>query len=326
MTDWLVLSATLPTHPSALRVRVWRALKATGAGTLREGVYVLPAHAPSAEALWALERSITEAGAEAHLLLLKARDAAQEAAFRALFDRGEAYAELRQAVKGARAQLRRAGEAELRRGLRGLEQRLAQVAAGDFFPGAERDKAQAAVAALRRDVEQRLSPGEPASTAAAGLEPLDKEDFQGRTWATRKRPWVDRLATAWLLQRFVDRSPRFAWLASPADCPKRALGYDFDGARFTHRQLADGRELVSFEVVAHSFGLAGDPALQRLGALVHCIDIGGAPVDEAPGVELLVRGLQARHAKDDALLAAALPLFDSLHAGFAALTAPHAPP
>lgn len=318
MTEWLLLSATLPTHPSALRVRVWRALKATGAGSLREGVYLLPASAPSAAALWDIERSIQAAGAEAHLLVVTARDAAQEAGFRALFDRAEAYAELRQAVKQARAQLRRAGETELRRTLRGLEQQLAAVLASDFFPGADADKALAAVAALRRETELKLSPGEP-SPAAASLERLDAADFQGRTWATRKRPWVDRLATAWLVQRFIDRSPRFVWLADPAACPKRALGYDFDGARFTHHHLADGQVLVSFEVVARSFGLDADPALQRLGALVHGIDVGGAPVDEAPGVELLVRGLQTRHAKDDALLAAALPLFDSLHAGFAAL-------
>ena len=92
MTDWLVLSATLPTHPSALRVRVWRALKATGAGTLREGVYVLPEHASSAMTLWELERTISEAGAEAHMLVLQARDEAQEQSFRALFDRSELFA------------------------------------------------------------------------------------------------------------------------------------------------------------------------------------------------------------------------------------------
>ena len=71
---------------------------------------------------------------------------------------------------------------------------------------------------------------------------------------------------------------------------------------------------MSFEVVAASFGLDGDPAIQRLGQLVHFIDIGGIPVDEAPGVEMLVRGLQTLHADDDALLAATLPMFDTLYA------------
>src|SRR3954463_2393120 len=98
MSNWLILTATLPTNPSGLRVRVWRALKATGAGTLREGVYVLPASAPSAQALRDIERAVLEGGAEAHLLELRARDHAQEQAFRGLFDRSELYAELMQSA------------------------------------------------------------------------------------------------------------------------------------------------------------------------------------------------------------------------------------
>jgi hypothetical protein len=141
------------------------------------------------------------------------------------------------------------------------------------------------------------------------------KDYQGRTWATRKRPWVDRLATAWLIQRFVDRQPTFAWLANPKKCPKSALGFDFDGAVFTHVGAK-----VTFEVVAESFGLLDDPALVRFANLVHTIDVGGIPVDEAPGFEMFVRGLQARHADDDALLAAAIPLLD---AWYAASQAPH---
>ena len=106
MTNWLILTATLPTRPSGLRVKVWRALKATGAGTLREGVYVLPEHAPTAQALWDLERTINAAGADAHLLVVTARDAGQEKAWRALFDRADLYAELLLALREARAGLR----------------------------------------------------------------------------------------------------------------------------------------------------------------------------------------------------------------------------
>jgi hypothetical protein len=161
---------------------------------------------------------------------------------------------------------------------------------------------------LRQETERQLSPGEP--VAANGDIPLRAiGDFQGKTWATRARPWVDRLATAWLVHRFVDKAPTFLWLANARKCPKHALGFDFDGASFTH-----AGERVTFEVVAASFGLDKDPALRRLGELVHCIDIGGIAVDEAPGLELIVRGLQAQHAGDDALLAAALPLFDTLYA------------
>lgn len=313
MSNWLVLTATLPTAPSGLRVRVWRALKATGAGSLREGVYVLPEHAPTAPALWELEASIAAAGADAHLLVVPARDAGQEQGFRALFDRSEPYAQLLQQVKQARGGIRKLGEAELHKLLRDLERQLHAIQASDFFPGRPQQKAVDALAALRREVELHLSPGEPAAHAAV-IEPRDIAEHQGRTWATRRRPWVDRLATAWLVQRFIDRQPRFVWLSDPTKCPRSALGYDFDGASFTH--VGDK---VTFEVVAESFGLLRDnQALQRLGAIVHCIDVGGMPVDEAPGLEMLIRGLQARHADDDELLAAAVPVFDACHAALAA--------
>lgn len=306
--NWLVLTATLPTSPSGLRVRVWRALKATGAGTLREGVYVLPEHAASAKTLWELERTIAEAGAEAHMLVLRARDEAQERSFRALFDRSDLFAEYLQSVKEARAAIRRSTGAELNRMLRALETQLHVLQANDFFPGKGSQKAADALVALRREIQLHLSPDEPAATDAA-IPARSIAEYQGRTWATRKRPWVDRLGTAWLIQRFIDKRPRFMWLADPQKCPKSALGYDFDGAIFTHVG-----EKVTFEVVAESFSLIKDPALQRLGSLVHYIDIGGIPVDEAPGFEMLVRGLQARHSDDDELLAAAMPAFDACYA------------
>lgn len=308
MTNWLILTATLPTNPSALRVRVWRALKATGAGTLREGVYVLPSGARTAQALWDLERTIAEAGADAHLLVVKARDQTQEKAFQALFDRSDLYAELLQSIKQARGTIRKATEVEMRKSLRTLEQQLQGIQAGDFFPGRGGEKAAGALATLRREVERHLSPDEPASTVLE-IQRQSVDDYQARTWATRKRPWVDRLATAWLVQRFVDKAPKFVWLGDPKKCPKSALGFDFDGARFTH--VGDK---VTFEVVAYTFSLDADPVLQRLGQLVHYIDIGGIPVDEAAGVQMMVRGLQAQHDNDDGLLAASCAFFDTLYA------------
>jgi len=312
MNDWLILTATLPTTPSGLRVRVWRALKATGAGTLREGVYVLPAIAPSAPALRELAKTIADAGADAYLLELRARDAAQEQAFRALFDRSEHYAELLQAAKDARKSIGKATEAELHKTLRNLEQQLQQIQASDFFPNEDGTRCVDAVTMLRREIELHLSPDEPSPTKAV-VPSLAIADYQGRTWATRKRPWVDRLATAWLVSRFIDKSPSFIWLSDPKKCPKSALGYDFDGATFTHVG-----ELVTFEVVAKSFGLDEKPALARLGQLVHYIDVGGISLDEAPGIEMIVRGLQAQYADDDELLEAAFAFFDTLHAALKA--------
>jgi hypothetical protein len=162
---------------------------------------------------------------------------------------------------------------------------------------------------LRQEVERQLSPGEPVARSEA-IAAQAVADFQSRTWATRKRPWVDRLACAWLIQRFIDKAPKFVWLDNPRKCPKSALGFDFDGARFTH--VGD---MVSFEVLAKTFGLDADDGIRILGQLVHYIDVGGIPVDAAPGVEVIVRGLLAQHDKDDTLLLAANAIFDTLYAG-----------
>jgi hypothetical protein len=154
-----------------------------------------------------------------------------------------------------------------------------------------------------------LAPDEPHAVAGA-IPRLVAASYQGRTWATRRRPWVDRLASAWLIKRFIDAQARIEWLARPEDCPADALGFDFDGATFSH---TDG--LVTFEVLLASFGLA-QPSLVRLGLLVHCLDVGGIQPAEAAGVESVLDGLREAIADDDQLLAAAHAVFDGLLANF----------
>ena len=148
--------------------------------------------------------------------------------------------------------------------------------------------------------------------AAAGkIKRLERAQYQGRTWVTRKKLWVDRMASAWLIARFIDAQAKFKWLAQPADCPKKALGFDFDGAAFTHIGSR-----VTFEVLLASFGLDEDAALARIGGIVHFLDVGGVPVAEAPGLEAVLQGLRDSAPNDDALLAAVAPLFDGLYLAF----------
>jgi hypothetical protein len=146
---------------------------------------------------------------------------------------------------------------------------------------------------------------------AGGIARLDASSYQGRTWATRRRPWVDRVASAWLIQRFIDRDARFQWLSQPSDCPKGALGFDFDGAAFTHVG-----ERVTFETLMASFDLEQDAALMRVAALVHQLDVGGEPVAEAAGFEAVLAGAHQRLDEDDALLAEMSKMLDSLYAYF----------
>ena len=100
------------------------------------------------------------------------------------------------------------------------------------------------------------------------------------------------------------------WTASPADCPPDALGFDFDGATFSHAGVR-----VTFEVLLASFGLE-TPALQRLGALVHFLDVGGVQPPESVGIESALAGLRDTIGDDDQLLNFASTVFDGLLASF----------
>ena len=295
--DFLALFVSLPTRQSAGRMRVWRALRALGCATLRDGVYLLPESAAHAAALTQVADDVRATQGTADLYRLGGRDERHQAEIVALFDRRPDYLRLLAAIGAADA-----GDAKA---LRGLRRELAALGAIDFFPGEARRQAEAALAAL-----ESAASGEP-SAISGRIRRLASADFSGRTWATRKNLWVDRMASAWLIRRFIDRKAKFLWLDNPKKCPKTALGFDFDGAAFTH---IDGR--VTFEVLAASFGLDSDPALARIAAIVHCLDVGGVPVAEAAGIEAVLAGARAAAPDDDKLISEASRLFDNLYKNF----------
>jgi hypothetical protein len=304
----LVLS--LPAHNSTVRMRVWRALKETGCGVLRDGVYVLPEGAGGAKALPAIESDIRAAGGFAMTVDLRLK-ATQGLAVRRLFDRSADYGALLQKVRAARKALPRLGHRKAQTTVVRLERAFARLAAIDFFPAQAKRQAAQALAELRQGLREAYSRGEPRA-AKKHLRLVDKAKYQKRVWATRKHPWVDRLASAWLIKRFIDRQARFVWLERPSQRPRKSVGFDFDGADFSH---VGNR--VTFEVLLASFGLDHDPGLAALAAAVHFLDVGGVPVPEAKGLETLLRGIKENARSDDALLAEAMRIFDHFYSAFA---------
>jgi hypothetical protein len=166
------------------------------------------------------------------------------------------------------------------------------------------------VGRLRQAHRRCAVPDEPHETTGK-VPRLDARNYRGRTWATRRRLWVDRVASAWLIRRFIDPEVKFRWLARPSECPGSAIGFDFDGATFTH--VGDR---VTFETLLASFGLDDDAALARLAAIVHALDVGGDPVPEAIGFEAVMAGARERITDDGALLAEMSNVLDSLYAHF----------
>lgn len=304
--SWLTLVLSLPTENAAARMRAWRALKAAGAAVLRDGVYLTPALDACRASLRAIADDVRSSGGSAQLLAAEAED---DAAFAALFDRSADYAALLAEVARIRKDFDGNDPAATQKQLRRLRKTLGQVAGIDFFPGEALRQVDAALGDLETRVERALSPNEPQARQAE-LPRLDAAGFRKRRWATRARPKVDRLASAWLIRRCIDPKASFVWLAKPADCPPDALGFDFDGAPFTHVG-----HRVTFETLLDCFGL-DEPALARIGALVHHLDVGGIAPPEAPGLAQILAGLRETIPDDDRLLKAAGTVFDALHTAF----------
>jgi hypothetical protein len=310
-SNWLLFIANLPGRNQTLRMRVWRSLKASGAGALRDGVYALPASDAARAEFERQSREIQEGGGTAYILeLARGVAGAEDDALVALFDRSTDYGEFITQLAAFRRKLIKLDEATARRSLEGLRRRLGQIVGSDFFPGASRRQAEGALIDAEAAMMARFSPGEPHSMHRA-IRRRNRSDYRGRIWATREHLWIDRVCCAWLIRRFIDAKAKFLWLKQLKDRPSKALGFDFDGAEFSHVD-----DKVTFEVLITSFGLEQDSSLTRLAALVHFLDVGGVPVPEAAGLAAIVTGARIQQPDDDALLRVVAPLLDSLYAAY----------
>ncbi len=304
--NWQLLVLSLPTENATARMRAWRALKACGAAVLRDGVYALPDDEIHRAALATIAADVREHGGTARLLRAEALDED----FDPLFDRRAEFGALLAEIGGLRPPRGAKALPQALRRTRRLRKAFDQLVAIDFFAGEAQLQTAAALQALESAIALAQSPDEPRAALGDAVPRFDRADYRGRVWATRRRPWVDRLASAWLIRRCIDPEARFLWLKSPAECPKKAIGFDFDGAPFSHVGAR-----VTFETLLAAFDLE-TPALRRLGVLVHGLDAGGVQPPEAAGIERVLAGMREAITDDDRLLLAAAGVFEGLLIAF----------
>ena len=299
-----LLISSLPSQSTTARMRIWRSLKSNGAATLRDGVYLLPeVHSEKFESI--VNDHLNENGqayifqteAPAHLDLVQ------------LFDRTGEYEELSNEIYQIQNMLEENRKKEHLKQTRKLRKNLNLLIEIDFFPNIHQSKTLNALTRLEHSIAQLGEYDEP-NNFEQQFKVLFKQDFQNKIWATRKRPWIDRLASAWIIQKLIDPQAKFIWLEHPNECPKDALGFDFDDAHFTHIN-----HLVTFEVLIHSFELQ-NPALNKIAEIVHFLDVGGNEPAEALGIEKILQGLRSTITNDDQLLHLSNRIFDGLYADF----------
>ena len=305
----LLLIVSLPPNPSSLRVRVWRRLRAVGAVALKRTVYLLPDTPDHYEHFQWLTQEIQREGGEATLLrieqienmgpqdVIRLFHEAREPVFRRLAGR---YRKLLLSLDRKSAATRPRVQAELAQ----LEKEYEKLHELDFFgapTGAEVERLREALAMRTRPSEEPRR-----REKVTG----DLRELRGRQWITRRRPHVDRLASAWLIKRFIDPEATFLF-ADPKDFPTGAIPFDTPGAEFSHVG-----EDCTFETLLKRAGLR-DRRLTRLAEIVHEADLrdGKFPRDEARGVDLVIRGFLAANADDHQVLVHGLALFEGLYTG-----------
>ena len=301
LQPWLLLLLSLPPRPSSLRVRAWRRLKALGAVALKSGAYLLPYSPDRYEQFQWLAQEVEKDRGEATLLKVDRVENMKQPEVVRLFHeaRNADYAALTDRYRKLGSAKRPRAVEELARLARELD-RLVDI---DFFDAPGRQQTLRA-----REAAERRVTG-PTQTAARPVGRLDLAAFQGRRWATRPRPHVDRIASAWLIKRFLDPAAEFVF-AAPDELPADAIPFDMAGVEFGHQG-----DDCTFETLLHRSGLR-DRRLTAIAEIVHEADLrdNKYPREEARGLDLVLRGLLAAVKDDHEALAQGLTLFDGLYA------------
>ena len=309
---WILFSSSLPATNARARMRIWRRISAIGAVQLKTGLQILPHREELMENITWMIGEVKASGGEALALQCAQVEGMADEQIEQLFQAqvDQEFAQIQAEAKDLLATADGAAQGEhareLTRALRKLRKRCEAVRQRDFFPSGTAARTlnvlDSIAARLRRPDQPSVPPAR-----------LDHSEYQGRTWVTRARPYIDRLGSAWLIQRFIDPQARFRFLGAgeTADIDQGELPFDMALGAFTHQG-----ELITFEVLIRDFALH-DPALARISELVRWIDVQEEALpEEAALLKTLLDGLIALTADDHQLLERARLLFDALHAGY----------
>ncbi|TAH39695.1 MAG: ChrB protein [Planctomycetota bacterium] len=310
---WLLLIHQLPPEPAYLRVKVRRRLQQLGALALKNTVYVLPASDAGLEDFQWLGREIVQLGGEAFVCEAAFLEGLSDASVRQQFLEAcsARYHAVREEAVAAREALGSLSSperlAEARAAAARLGRSLEEIATLDFFGSGARSDAEAARKGLeKRILELEARPAAAPATAAR----KGREKHRGRTWVTRSGVYVDRIASAWLIRRFIDPQARFRFVSARGYRPAAGeLRFDMSEAEFTHEG-----ENCTFEVLLQRFGLS-DPGLTAIAELVHDLDLkdGKFGRPESAGIERMFAAIAAAHRGDEERLARGGAVLDDLY-------------
>jgi len=311
---WLLLIHQIPPKPNYFRVKIWRRLQRLGAVAIKNSVYALPSNEQAQEDLnWVL-REIVEGGGDASLVEARLIEGLNDEQVKEMFRaaRDADYQAIANDARELAKRLPRKGEladekrGELEAALARLQKRVGEVAAIDFFHARSREAVDGLVKELDENIAARAPKPEAAPARAV-------EKPRGATWVTRTGIHVDRMASAWLIRRFIDAQAKFKFVASREYRHRSGeLRFDMFDGEFTHKG-----ELCSFEVLLAHFEIT-DAALRAIAEIVHDIDLKDEKYGRADnaGFEHLINGIAMAHPEDEVRLQRASFVLDDLYEYF----------
>ena len=313
---WLLLIHQLPAKPAYARVKVWRRLKGLGAVTVKNSVYALPANVETREDFAWLMREIAELGGEAFVCEAQLVDGLSDAEVQAQFDaaRDEDYAAICDTARALAALEKTERRAEFAVQVGRLRKQLDDIVTIDFFGAEGREPAQGLVSGLEGSLQQE---GEIVTDKQTNVAPVLKAGaLKDHVWVTRQGVQIDRIASAWLIRRFIDEGARFKFVSGKGYAPQpNEVRFDMFEGEFTHRG-----DRCTFEVLVGEVSAAGapDPALAAIGEIIHDIDLkdGKYGREEAAGIRNVIAGIAASHNDDEQRLARGGAVLDDLYRYF----------
>ncbi len=312
--SWLLLIHQLPPKPAYFRVKIWRRLQNLGAVAIKNSVYALPQNEQTLEDFQWLFQEITDGGGEASVCEASFIDGLSDGQIKDLFRsaREEEYQQLAEDSRRLLAELSDPSappeaRAELATQLRRLKRQYTQIKDIDFFGASNRHDVADLLAEIdARLVERDARPSRPDKRVGA-------TDVVNRTWVTRAGIRVDRIASAWLIRRFIDPQARFKFVTGGDYRPEPGeLRFDMFQAEYTHEG-----DNCTFEVLLDRTDL-DDPSLRQIAEIVHDIDLKDGKFDrnEAAGVSQLIDGLAIANKDDESRLQRGSAIFDALYESF----------
>lgn len=318
-SGWLLIFYSVPSSPVNNRVRIWRRLAKAGAVHLKGAVSMLPFSDEAYEFCQWLVSEVTSMHGEGAFVKADKIEMMKEEEIIALFVQqrekdhhliekklGEIERKLDSIRKGSGVQNNKVLSHSFNKLLREFE----EVRKIDFFSS----RAGAALEKKFKELEADIRGLSVASSIKQKFTVVPRriEDYQGRRWITRKKPFVDRMASAWLIRKFIDKKAAFRFIDEQdlEGLEDKSATFDIRGGEFTH--IAD---MCTFEVLLKSFGFKNKP-LQKIAAIVHELDIKDEKQknSESSGIEEILIGIRKTAQNDEEALEKGVAVFEMLYA------------